>query len=368
VKRVLLISNKVFHYRVSNYNYFARRFRELGYEFLVRASELQKNNPYPPEFDFRVLPFGFRRYREEVRRLQPDVVILFVHLKDAFVWPLLHWLKFKGIPVVYWNKGINLEVRKSTWRNRPFYYVHSICDGIILYSRRNLDDIQPKNRPKVFFANNTINLDALPVVTDTRQEIKREFGIPYEKVVLFVGRMRSVKKVEHLIEVFNGIDDPKVGCVIVGDAMDYDLPAMIKKKNVLYLGEIFDRKNERVSRLFKASDVFCVPGDVGLGMNEAFHWGLPVVTEDGLQPPEIHYLIPGRNGYIVPENDLAALKEKILLLLRDDSLRAAFSKAAKEDIERHASIEIMFSGFYDCVRKLAPVVAAPGAAPAENLK
>jgi hypothetical protein len=30
MRRVLLISNKMFHYRVSNYNYFARRFRELG--------------------------------------------------------------------------------------------------------------------------------------------------------------------------------------------------------------------------------------------------------------------------------------------------------------------------------------------------
>src|ERR1700690_4487848 len=79
MKKVLLISNKVFHYRVSNYNYFARRFRDYGYEFVVRASELQKNNPYPPEFDLQVVPFGFWRYREQINRLRPDVVILFVH-------------------------------------------------------------------------------------------------------------------------------------------------------------------------------------------------------------------------------------------------------------------------------------------------
>jgi glycosyltransferase involved in cell wall biosynthesis len=83
-----------------------------------------------------------------------------------------------------------------------------------------------------------------------------------------------------------------------------------------------------------------------------------VVTEDGLQPPEIHYLTEGRNGFVVPENDLVALKEKLLLLLRDDRKRAEFAQAAKHDIAIDASIERMFSGFLECVRKLAPVQAS----------
>jgi glycosyltransferase involved in cell wall biosynthesis len=351
-RRVLLVSNKVFHYRVSNYNYFTRRFREMGWEFLVRANELQKNNPYPPEFDFKRIPFGFLAYKREIERLKPDVVILFLHLKNLFVWPLLHWLKLKGIPVVYWNKGVNLEVQNQSWRNQLFYYVHSRCDAIILYSKHHVGDIQLKNRYKVFIASNTINLDALPQIPQSRDEIKKEFGITFRKVVLFVGRMRDVKKVEHLITAFNEIEDEGIGCVIVGDAMGRDLPAMAKRQNVLYLGEIFDPQNIQVSKLFKASDLFCIPGDVGLGLNEAFHWGLPVVTEDGLQPPEIHYLTEGRNGFVVPENDIAALKEKILLLLRDDKLHAEFSRAAKEDIAREASIETMFTGFRDCVTAL----------------
>jgi glycosyltransferase involved in cell wall biosynthesis len=101
------------------------------------------------------------------------------------------------------------------------------------------------------------------------------------------------------------------------------------------------------------SDVFCIPGDVGLGLNEAFYWGLPVVTEDGLQPPEIHYLIDGRNGFIVPENDIKELKEKILLLLNNDGMREQFSKHAKEDILREANIEKMFNGFLECVKTIS---------------
>jgi glycosyltransferase involved in cell wall biosynthesis len=352
MKKALLISNKVFHYRVLNYNYFTRRFKEHGWQFIVRANQLQKSNPYPLEFDFQEIPFSFLAYKREIERIQPDVVILFLHLKNLMIWPLVHWLNFKGIPAVYWNKGINLEVRNPGPRNHLFYHIHSRCDAIILYSKHEIKDIQPKNRHKVFVANNTINFDSIPEVTETREQIKREFGIPFQKTVLFVGRMRPLKKVEHLIQAFNSIDDPGAGCVIVGDSMDYDIPAMIRKDNIRFLGEVHDPANLKISKLFKMADLFCIPGDVGLGMNEAFYWGLPVVTEAGLQPPEIHYLTGGRSGFIVPENDVDQLREKILFLLRDDALRAQFSANARADILKEASIENMFRGFLDCVTML----------------
>lgn len=352
MRRVLLVSNKVFHYRVSNYNYFAGRFREMGWEFCVRANQLERSNPYPLQFDFREVPFSFGAYKREIEELKPDVVIFFLHLKDKMIWPLLHWLKLRGIPVVYWNKGVNLEVRNPWLRNLPFYYVHSLCNAIVLYSSHEVKDIRPGNQHKVFVANNTINFSAFPTIEASKEELKRELGIPFKKVVLFVGRMRPVKKVDHLIAAFNEIDDPDCGCIIVGDPMGYDLPALIRKKNVIHLGEVHDPEGVKISKIFKLSDLFVIPGDVGLGMNQAFYWGLPVVTEAGLQPPEIHYLKEGRSGFVVPEDDTAALKEKMLLLLRDDDLRARFSAAAREDILREASIEKMFSGFRDCVAAL----------------
>lgn len=319
---------------------------------MVRSNEMEKQNPFSLEFDFQEVPFSFLRYKREIERVHPQVVITFLHLKNIIIWPLMHWLKLKRIPVAFWNKGINLEVQNPGLRNHFFYYIHSLSDAIILYSKKELKNIRSKNRYKAFVANNAINFESFPSIPNTKEEIKREFGIPFEKVVLFVGRMRPVKKVDHLIQVFNTLNEPGVGCVIVGDAMTYNLPSMIKRDNIIYLGEIHDAQNLQISKLFRMADVFCIPGDVGLGLNQAFYWGLPVVTEAGLQPPEIHYLTNGRNGFIVPENDIEELKKKILLLLGDDEMRARFSRNAREDILREASIENMFEGFLECVNAL----------------
>jgi glycosyltransferase involved in cell wall biosynthesis len=100
------------------------------------------------------------------------------------------------------------------------------------------------------------------------------------------------------------------------------------------------------------ADICAIPGHVGLGLNQALFWGLPVVTEEGEHPPEIAYLKPGRNGFIVPRNDLVSLRERIVFLLDHDDVRADFSKNARKDILEEASIERMFSGFKDCVQFL----------------
>src|SRR6185437_7189416 len=91
-KRVVLVSNRVMHYRVSVYNYFWKNFNESGWDFVVLSNELQKQNQNQCRFQFIERPFRFLEYRSEILRLKPDVVILFLHMKDRILWPLIHWL------------------------------------------------------------------------------------------------------------------------------------------------------------------------------------------------------------------------------------------------------------------------------------
>jgi glycosyltransferase involved in cell wall biosynthesis len=345
------------HYRVSVYNFFRREFNRHGWEFHVMADRLQTTNRNPLEFDLTLMPFKFKEYRRAVLKSKPDVVILFLHLKDVIIWPLLHWLKLRRIPVAFWTKTRNLDAPDDRLRNALFNYVHHLCDGLIIYTENLMDLVPTRERHKVFVANNTINFHDFPEVPETKEQIKLRLGIPFRKVVLFSGRIGEEgnrKKVDHLISIFRGLERDDLGLVIVGSGMSERLQAQINPKNTIYLGEVHDAENIQISRIFKMADICSIPGHVGLGINQAFFFGLPMVTEEGRQPPEICYLKPGRNGFIVPEDDVVALRERILYLADNDEARARFSANARQDILDHASIENMFGGFLKCVESLCP--------------
>jgi len=313
---------------------------------------MQPESKLKVQFDFQGIDFEFSKYRRLVDAVNPSVIMFHLHLKDKIFWYLIHWAKYKRIPVICWTKGANLDRPDSKLRYHLFNHFHGLSDALILYSEKQLCYIKPKNRHKVFAANNTLNFGDYPEVGATREQIKREFGIPFEKVVLFVGTMGvdgERKKVEHLIQIFGDLDRHDIGLVIVGSGMSEQLRRRINPRNTKLLGEIHDPQNLQISKIFKAADLFVVPGHVGLGSTQAFYWGLPVVTEDGRQPPEIQYLKSGRNGFLVRENDLAALKEKMLYLLDNDGLRAEFRRHAREDIFKEASIENMFQSFKSAV-------------------
>jgi len=150
-----------------------------------------------------------------------------------------------------------------------------------------------------------------------------------------------------LLDCFNNIDS-RIGLIIVGPGLSEEQRNKIKELgNVKYLGPVFDKK--KISELFIIADIFCIPGTNGLGLNQAFYWGLPAITEDVHHSPEIYYLKNNKNGYIVPKGNIGKLRGKIELLLFNDSIYKSFSKKAKKVIETEASIEKMFEGFQKAI-------------------
>jgi glycosyltransferase involved in cell wall biosynthesis len=355
-KRLLLVSNRVMHYRVSVYNYFWLRFREQGWEFIVLSNEVQRQNQNQPLFQMIERPFDFSTYREEIRRIKPDAVILFLHIKDRIQWPLIHWLKLSGIPVALWTKTRNLDDPDNMLRNVFFDYLHQVSDGLILYTATLRRFIAKRHHGKTFVANNTINFHDFPEIPESKETIKKDMGIPFRKVVLFAGRIgeeKNRKKVDHLLDIFRDLDRKDVGLVIVGSGLTDELRARMNPANTIYLGEVQDPENRQISRIFKMADICSIPGHVGLGLNQAFFWGLPIVTEHGKQPPEIEYLHDGQNGFIVGEDDRTALRERLFYLIDNDAERRRMSENARRDILAEASIEGMFEGFLSCVERIS---------------
>src|SRR5258706_8543488 len=242
-KKILLVSNRVMHYRVSVYNYFWRRFKENGWEFSVFADKLQRQNQNLLSFDFKEMPFRFGDYKREIQNLKPDAVILFLHLKDRIFWPLVHWLKLSGIPVIFWTKTRNLDDANNRLKNILFNYMMRLCDGLILYTEPLIANVPARARHKAFAANNTVNFEDYPAITESKDDIKRELGIPFKKIVLFAGRISEEgnrKKVDHLIEMFRELPGNDLGLIIVGSGMPDHSKKRLNPKNSIFLGEVHD--------------------------------------------------------------------------------------------------------------------------------
>ncbi|WP_165395277.1 glycosyltransferase family 4 protein [Flagellimonas allohymeniacidonis] len=211
-----------------------------------------------------------------------------------------------------------------------------------MYSKNELKYVSKRNRQKTFVANNTINFFDFPKITDSKEELRKKHSFKFTKIVLFVGRIQKRKRLDVIINIFRDIKDMDTGLIIVGSNMPKAIEETIERMtNVIYLGPIYDKL--KINEIFKCSDVFCIPGTNGLGINQAMYWGLPVLTMNVHHSPEIVYLKNGKNGYIA--EDEIKLKEKIVEILNNPEELALLSSQATKTILEEASPLKMFQGF-----------------------
>ena len=341
MKKILLVSNKVMHYRIRIYNAFFDMWKQMGYEFHVVSNDYQK-----VDFDIRFikheLPFGSIRYAKFINELNPEVVINFLHLKDKMIIPLTYYCKWKGIPMVYWNHGINLQDPDNKWKNAIFHYIHTISDAIILYTPDQLKYIARKNLKKTFIAYNTLsfdNSDKFRKIIPSKESIKNKYGIKEKYVLLYISRILPYKGVDLLIENFKNVKD--LALVVVGGGInDRQINEINDTPNYYYLGEKY---GDEVDEIYSIGDFFSTPGHIGLAINQAFYWGLPVFVLNRIHAPEIYYLKNGENGFMLDTMD--DIKAKILHLMDHPNELLKISYASRNTYEKRMTINMMFDGF-----------------------
>ena len=344
MKKVLLISNDVLHYREKIYNYFYERFFEDGYEFEVLGNKFQKVD-YDLKYKHFELPFFVKGYIEKIKEEKPDIVILFLHLKDKVMMPIIGYCKTHHISVIYWNHGINIRTPNDKAKNAVFHAIHNACDALITYTPEMKQYFSEKNQKKLFVAYNTLNFtdidkDKVPA----KEETKAKYGIKESKVILYISRMMPYKRVDLLMEAFKDLDD--IAVVMVGPGFSDKQKAFCDAhSNLYYLGEKYGAE---VNEIYKMGDVFSTPGHIGLAMNESLFWGLPVVLLDVRHAPEIYYMKNGVTGYLA--KDETEFREYVIKLLRDNKRLSEMSKTCLEVYEKEVSIDRMYQGFIDAVQ------------------
>ena len=346
IRVLLLHDGQVPHYRVPVYNRLSHYLGERSFNLTVTSEGIQPGNPTPVEFEFVPMHLSAGSIARLVWRGKYDVVIMFVGLRQLYLFPL--YLCVKGIlrrKMVWWGQGRDLADLDAILKNAAYATEHALCDAIVLYAEHLRKYVASPFRHKIFIANNTLAL-TYPGLAGSKEEILSSFNIHTRKNIICMGRFQKRKRVDRLVAAMQLMNRPDIGLILVGPDTEQVLDN-VDGANIYKLGPIYD--NRRFD-LLSAADVYCLPGAVGLSIVDAFHCGLPLVTEEGDESAEIAYLRHAENGFVVPRGDVAELAKSLLLLLDDDDLRARFSTSARNEIAVNASIERLCEGFDSALR------------------
>ncbi|WP_419663330.1 glycosyl transferase, group 1 family [Desulfosarcina variabilis str. Montpellier] len=346
MKNIFLFDPTCLYYRQQIYLHFINEFKKYDLNLTVyydaKKTDINLKGFVPIKYSF------FKFFKLHYLK-KPNVSIFHIWLRYKFSLPFLIFCKFfLETKTIVWSKGINISrIDRSIMNN--FYYLRQIfADSLILYSNFEKQFIKASQK-KVFIANNTINQYVYKTDLSDYKNIKAKYGISNEKIVLFVGRIEKRKNLDILIKAFDD-DFRDHALLIVGPGLPNELKDVIlKKDNIFYLGPIYD--NKILSEIYSISYLFCIPGEIGLGLNEAFLFGLPVITTYIRPTSEMYLLFNDHvNGMLVESGNIKDLKNKLMKLINNDELYIKLSKNAKKTFYDKGKIEYMFKGFYDSVK------------------
>jgi len=171
-------------------------------------------------------------------------------------------------------------------------------------------------------------------------DLKEKYALPYEKIILFVGRHVYEKGPDILIEAFNILvnqyNRQDVKLVIVGDGpMKEYLVSLVNRyglwEKVYFTGRISD---EDLFALMKIAYVGVFPSryePFGIAILEAMASGLPVIVPNFGGPNEIiEHEVEGFKVSLYPHE----IAERLLNLLNNPELRDKMSINAKKKIKK----------------------------------
>ena len=177
------------------------------------------------------------------------------------------------------------------------------------------------------------------ITPDDRRETLKGLGIPDSaRVALFVGALYPAKEPVFLINAAVEIRKslPDFHLIVVGDGplMGQVKDAAGEHRWIHFTGAKF---GDAVAAYGSVSEVFLLPGAVGLNILDAFAFGLPLVTtarDD--HGPEIDYLNDHENGLMVRAGSAAEFANEVVELMSDIPLLTKLQAASRSDADSYS--------------------------------
>lgn len=342
MKKILIIQNKILHYRKALYNELS-----IYYEITVLHSgdkSLTKEDSYKEVISNKTNFLSFEIQHglfSEVRKDYNVVIAMFD----------LHWFKNFLIPskisentdFIWWGQWLtdktiadSIKVYFSNKNNKSILYTESAKKQLI---RKGVKE------KKLFVANNTFDVG-------NRYKCYQELD---KKTILFVGSLDKRKELVVLLKAFSKIIEviPKaINLIIIGDGEEKEkLIKLIEKLNlkerVLMKGKI--TCNIHLVEYYKKALVHVSYGQAGLSVLQSFGFGVPFITKiNAISGGEKTNIIHGHNGYLCEDNE-ESLVHLLQTLSNNLNLARKLGKNAYEYYTKNCTIRNMANGFINAI-------------------
>lgn len=284
--------------------------------------------------------------------------LIIVHQENAHLINYVLLAKrylFKGPMIAYFGHGRNLRVVGTPTAKERFkrFFIDKV-DWWFPYTDMSAEIVRHSgfDEHRITVVNNAIDTTKLSRMLEgfsdaDVESIKKDLGLRGdESVGVFCGRFRP-EKVSFLLDAALRIKEnfEKFRLIIIGKGEEQESIRAFAEMHdwVMYMGPRYDVEQ---ARLLRVSNLFLMPGLVGLAILDAFAAGLPLFTADcGVHSPEIEYLKTGVNG-VMTKNDPASYADAVINALNNKPLLQQMAENARTAAS-HITIDAMADRFTD---------------------
>lgn len=267
-----------------------------------------------------------------------------------------------GTRIVAWTFGFDPDRGATvvTIADRARRWLFRHVDAVVVYweyGRRELMRSDPTIAERCFTAPNVIGRDLVEPMRSALDEVGRtatrsslELPAPSVPVILFVGRLVSVKQCDHFLASAAQLRSryPEARWYVVGDGPE--LSVLRRNAAELQVSDIVDFVGHvpprDLGRWLFSADLLVIPGRLGLAVSHAAAFGCPVVSiarQDAFHGEGAEHLVEGRTGWWA--ESAASLPALIDGLIADGPALARARLTSREYYEKNLSEDATVEGF-----------------------
>jgi len=226
-------------------------------------------------------------------------------------------------------------------------------DGVTAISNylrdRTLRVFDVKNHIEVIY--NSVNCDVYKRNPEMAAEMRKEYALNNERVLVHLSNFRPVKRLTDVIEIFDRVHKQVPSkLLLIGDGPDRSVAEWLAVQKGIHADVLFLGKQDRVQDKLAIADIMLMPSELesfGLAALEAMACEVvPIATRGGGVPEVIEH---GKSGFLADVGDVDTMARYALELLTNEQRLQEMAKQARAvALDRFCATKIVaqYEDFY----------------------